>query len=75
MTAALLVMTSACMLNFTGGVPKPLLEKTLDNSGANKLVRQLDERYLSEELRLYGGNLAVGAQVLFQQKLILTTSF
>lgn len=75
MTAALLVMTSACMLNFAGGIPKPLLDQTWHESGGEALTRQLDERFLNEEVRIWGGNLAIGAQVIFQQKLIFTTEF
>lgn len=75
MNTALLVITSACMMNFAGGVPKPLLDKTVDESGASRIVQQMDERYLNEEIRLYGGNLAIGAQLLFQQKLLLRTEF
>ncbi len=75
MTEALLIMTSACMLNFTGGVPRPLLEQALDKTGTGKLVQLLDERYLNEEVRILGGNIAIGAQVLFQQKLVLSTTF
>lgn len=75
MTTALLVMTSACMMNFAGGVPKPLLDRAINESGANRIVQALDERYLNEEIRIFGGNVALGAQVLFQQKLVLSTSF
>lgn len=75
MNTAILLMTIACMANFTNGVPKPLLDRAVDESGAQRIVQALDERYLNEEIRLYGGNLAIGAQVLFQQKLILKTEF
>jgi hypothetical protein len=75
MTTALLFITSACMLHFNGGVPKPLLDKAYNESGAERVVQALDERFLNEEIRLYGGNLAIGAQVLFQQKLVLSTTF
>lgn len=63
------------MANFAGGVPKPLLDRAVDESGAQRIVQALDERFLNEEIRLYGGNLAIGAQVLFQQKLVISTTF
>lgn len=75
MTEALLAMGAACMLNFAGGIPKPYMDQTWSLVGGERLVQQLDERYISEEVRIYGGNLAIGAQVLFQQKLILRTEF
>lgn len=63
------------MLHFAGGIPKPLLDQTWERTGGPQLIRQLDERYLSEEVRLYGGNIAVGAQMIFQQKLIFKAEF
>jgi hypothetical protein len=68
-------MISACMFHFQGGVPQPILQQTLDRSGAGELVKQIDERYLNEEIRIWGGNVAVGAQMIFQQKLVLSTTF
>jgi hypothetical protein len=70
-----MVMTSACMMHFTGGVPQPLIDQTWNHTGGSQLIKHLDERFLNEELRIYGGNLAIGAQVIFQQKLVLSTSF
>lgn len=75
MTTALMLMTAASMFHFTGGVPQKLIDQTWDRTGGDRLLKQLDERYLNEELRIYGGNIAIGAQVLFQQKLVLRTEF
>lgn len=75
MNTALLVLVSTCMFNFAGGIPKPLLDRTYTESGAEQLTKQLDERYLNEEIRILGGNIAIGAQLVFQQKLILKTEF
>lgn len=68
-------MTSAAMMHFTGGVPQPLIQQTWDRTEGNKLIQQLDDRFLNEEIRLYGGKIAIGAQVLFQQKLVINTTF
>lgn len=75
MNTALLIMTSACMLNFAGGIPKPLLDETWRATGGQEIIRALDERYLNEEWRIYGGNIALGAQMIYQQKLILKAEF
>lgn len=75
MNEALLVMTSACMIQFAGGIPKPLLDHTWNSIGGERIIKQLDERYLNEEVRIWGGNIAIGAQVIFQQKFIIKTDF
>jgi hypothetical protein len=75
MTQALLVLATASMYHFTGTVPTQLSEQTLERFEGRQVLRHLDERYLNEEIRLIGGNLAVGAQVLFQQKILLRTEF
>jgi hypothetical protein len=72
---ALLIMASACMLNFNNGIPSPLLEETWRATGGQDVIKAIDERYISEEVRLYGGNIAVGLQMIFQQKVILKADF
>jgi hypothetical protein len=75
MTTALLIMTSAAMLNFNHGIPSPLLDETWRATGGQQVIQAIDERYLNEEWRIYGGNLAIGLQVIFQQKLVLKAEF
>jgi hypothetical protein len=75
MANALFFMAATSMYHFTGSVPKPFTEQVWERYGGPEIVKGLDERYLSEEVRLYGGNIAVGAQMLFQQKIIFKTEF
>lgn len=75
MTEALLVLTAAGMMKFAGGVPKPLLDHTWNSLGGERIIRQLDERYLNEDIRVWGGNLAIGAQIITQQKIVIRTEF
>jgi hypothetical protein len=75
MTNAILFIAMSGLYHFTGNVPRPFTEQVWERYGGQQIVKGLDERYLNEELRLHGGNIIVGAQVLFQQKLIFKTEF
>lgn len=63
------------MFHFTGNIPRPFTEAAFNKMEMAKYSKAFEERYLSQELRLQLGNIAIVMNAMHDRKIVFKTDF
>ncbi len=75
MVNTILFTSMVSMFYFTGNVPRPFADAAFDKFETQKLVQAADKKYISNEIRVFGGHILLVMNVVYEQKVLYRMEF
>jgi hypothetical protein len=75
MADAVLLTSFVTLFHFTGNVPRSFADATFDRMETRRLVEAAERKYVPKELKIWGGNFAVIASAVYEQKIVYRLEF